>query len=231
MSTSHLQALFCLKCGAKLQEAVTDEGVTRRCCPQPAAQCGYIFYNNPVPVVAAIVEVFEPGQDAETEDGVVVLVRSHGWPENMYGLVTGFLEKGESCRAAVVREVKEELGLDCHVVKAYGVYDFQRFNQIIIAYHVRVQLQRPTRKKEGGVAVVVGGGGAGGSSSSSSSSNGSSNQELVLDTRELAGYKRVAVDQLRPWPHGTGLAVQDFLVDRMRERKAREAQQQQQSRL
>jgi NAD+ diphosphatase len=38
--------------------------------------------------------------------------------------------------------------------------------------------------------------------------------EIVLDSDELAGFKAVPVDKLRPWEFGTGAAVKDFLASR-----------------
>jgi NAD+ diphosphatase len=40
--------------------------------------------------------------------------------------------------------------------------------------------------------------------------------EIVLDTSELAGFKAVPVERLRPWDFGTGAAVRDFLAERAR---------------
>jgi len=81
---------YCPKCGTGLA-LVEVENKQRLKCPQPS--CDYVFWDNPVPVVAAIVE---------TERGVI-LVRNRSWPPKMYGLVTGFLEKGETPETAVLR--------------------------------------------------------------------------------------------------------------------------------
>jgi NAD+ diphosphatase len=89
--------------------------------------CGYVAYDNPTPVVAAIVE---------TPDGVI-LARGCGWPENMFALVAGFLERDEAPEDGVVREVKEELGLDATDVQLVGLFPFFQQNQIIIAYAMR----------------------------------------------------------------------------------------------
>jgi ADP-ribose pyrophosphatase YjhB (NUDIX family) len=115
--------VYCPRCARTLVER-EESGLVRRACPENT--CGFIFYDNPIPVVAALVEY----------DGAVVLVRSHGWPADWYGLVTGFLERGEAADAGALREVKEELGLDGRIVRLIGVYPFERMNQIIIAYHV-----------------------------------------------------------------------------------------------
>lgn len=114
---------YCPLCGTTPLEEREDGGRLRTACPA----CPYVFYDNPAPVVAALVEY----------DGDVLLVRNVGWPETWYGLVTGFLERGESAEEAVLRELKEELDLDGAIVGFIGVYSFFRMNQVILAYHVR----------------------------------------------------------------------------------------------
>ena len=121
-----MHARFCLKCGTALIDR-EDGGLPRRACP--AEGCGFVHYDNPVPVVAAVVELPEG----------VVLVRSRGWPEGLFGLVTGFLERGEEPHQAVLREVHEELGLEATLVDFIGIYGFERFNQVILAWHVRAE--------------------------------------------------------------------------------------------
>jgi NAD+ diphosphatase len=93
--------------------------------------CGYTHWNNPTPVLAAIVEY----------QGQVLLARNAAWPGKMFALITGFMEAGESPQQGVTREVKEETNLDCSEVNLVGVYDFQRMNQVIIAYHVKASGQ------------------------------------------------------------------------------------------
>jgi len=97
----------------------------RPCCSSD--ECSYVFWDNPTPVVAAIVEL----------DGSVVLVRNRLWPEGMFGLVTGFLERGETPDSAVIREVREELGLGGVIAGFVGYYSFFEMNQLILAFHVR----------------------------------------------------------------------------------------------
>lgn len=114
---------FCPWCGNRLN-IVDIGGKDRSVCQDD--RCGYVFWNNPTPVVAAIVE----------HNGNVILVRSHGWPEGWFGLVTGFLEQGEMPESAVLREVNEELGLNGKIGRYIGMYPFYEKNQFIIAYHV-----------------------------------------------------------------------------------------------
>jgi NAD+ diphosphatase len=112
----------CGSCGGTLAPIAGKPG--QRLCG--TAGCGRITYLSPVPVVAAIVE----------REGHIILVRSHGWPESWYGLVTGFLEPDESPEEAARREVGEELGLAVTASRLIGAYPFARMNQVIIAYHM-----------------------------------------------------------------------------------------------
>lgn len=123
MSTSFV---YCPKCAASLS-IQQRAGRDRQVCSAPG--CGFVHWGNPTPVVAALVE----------HEGQVLLVRSKGWPEKMYALVAGFLEADETPEAGVLREVKEELGLDGEVVRLIGLYPFELKNELIIAYHVRAR--------------------------------------------------------------------------------------------
>ncbi len=115
---------FCPRCGAKLVTRL-HHGRERALCE--AAGCGFVHWGNPTPVVAAIIE----------HEGQMLLARAKDWPEKMFALVTGFLEADESAEQGVLREVKEETGLDGEVVSLVGVYPFEVRNELIIAFHVR----------------------------------------------------------------------------------------------
>ena len=67
--------------------------------------------------------------------GQILLARNAAWPGKMYALITGFMEAGESPQEGVTREIAEETNLQVSALQLVGVYDFQRMNQVIIAYH------------------------------------------------------------------------------------------------
>ena len=120
--------LYCPNCAGLLQRIteVEDGGPKER---TRCAGCGWTHWNNPTPVLAAVIELPEAG-------GQLLLARNAAWPEKMFGLVTGFMEAGESPQEGIRREVFEETALQVDTVALLGVYDFQRMNQVIIAYHI-----------------------------------------------------------------------------------------------
>lgn len=91
--------------------------------------CEFIHWDNPTPVVAVIVE----------HEGAIVLANNFAWPEHIFSVITGFLEKGESAEQGAIREVKEELDLDSTHGELINIYPFARMNQIIMGYHVRAE--------------------------------------------------------------------------------------------
>jgi NADH pyrophosphatase NudC (nudix superfamily) len=119
---------FCPMCATPLQwrEELEDGGAKLRL---RCSACDYTHWNNPTPVLAAIVQVGEQ----------VLLARNAAWPGRRFALITGFMEAGETPEDGIAREVKEETNLDVQSLKLVGVYDFQRMNQVIIAHHALAQ--------------------------------------------------------------------------------------------
>jgi NAD+ diphosphatase len=118
---------FCPQCAAALQmlSAQEDGGPKQRL---RCAACGWTHWNNPTPVLAAVIELAD-------RDGQLLLARNAAWTSRMFGLITGFMEAGETPEDGISREVAEETSLQVDALKLIGVYDFQRMNQVIIAYH------------------------------------------------------------------------------------------------
>lgn len=114
---------FCPQCGNELQSIEVD-GKSRLACVDK--QCGYVYWNNPVPVVAALINY----------DGSYLIARNARWPEGIYSVITGYLEENETPEQAVVREVQEELGLTARSNQFIGHYSFFKKNQLILCYEV-----------------------------------------------------------------------------------------------
>ena len=115
---------YCPQCATALAQVTQREDggdKTRLRCPA----CDYTHWNNPTPVLAAVVQYH----------GQILLARNAAWSHRMFALITGFMEAGETPQEGITREIKEETNLETTALKLIGVYDFQRMNQIIIAYH------------------------------------------------------------------------------------------------
>ena len=122
---------FCPACATELQPIVANEDggeKTRLRCPA----CGWTHWNNPTPVLAAVIECVDRG-------GQVLLARNAAWSGRMFALITGFMEAGESPEEGIRREVMEETALQVDALRLIGVYEFQRMNQVIIAYHAEAR--------------------------------------------------------------------------------------------
>ena len=118
---------FCSACATPLRWLAQEEDGgerTRLRCPA----CGWTHWNNPTPVLAAVVECVDRG-------GVLLMARNAAWPGRKFGLITGFMEAGETPQEGIAREVAEETALQVESLALIGVYDFQRMNQVIVAYH------------------------------------------------------------------------------------------------
>jgi len=120
---------FCPNCATPLEwlASLEDSGTKERLrCPG----CGWTHWNNPTPVLAAVIECTD-------REGRLLLARNAAWSGKMFGLVTGFMEAGETPEEGTAREVVEETSLRVESLALIGVYDFQRMNQVLIAYHVQ----------------------------------------------------------------------------------------------
>jgi NAD+ diphosphatase len=94
---------FCGRCGTELRTKTTERAKE---CPQ----CGLLYFPRLAP---AIIVLVERGRE-------LLLARSRHFLPGMYGVLAGFVEPGESLEEAVVREVKEEVGLDVKDIRYFG---------------------------------------------------------------------------------------------------------------
>ncbi len=93
----HRHHRFCANCGAA---TVVHEGGQVRRCPV----CKTSHFPRTDPVVIMLVE---------SERGLL-LGRRPGWPAGRYSLLAGFVAPGETAEDAVVREVREESGIEAY---------------------------------------------------------------------------------------------------------------------
>ena len=115
----HATHRFCGRCGGKT-EPVSGE-LAKRC-----TQCGMMHYPRLSP--AAIVLVRKGDE--------ILLARSPGFPNGMYSVLAGFVEPGESIEETVVREVREETGIEVTDVTYFGSQPWPFPNSLMIGFTV-----------------------------------------------------------------------------------------------
>lgn len=162
---------YCLIC-ASLLVTKWQESKERLCCSD--LSCKFVLWNNPIPVVGGIIE---------TEEGVV-LCHNRLWPTEVYSLITGFVDTNESPTDAILRELKEELGLVGFTPSLVGIYPYTEQNQIIIVYHI---------KAEGQIILSE------------------EIDAVKLYTKEQLNDWPFGQENLPGWPFGCGWAIGDWL--------------------
>jgi 8-oxo-dGTP diphosphatase len=103
---------YCPFCREELEarRVPPDEGPMRRVC----SACGYVQWGNSKPSSSGILV---------REDGKILLAKRAREPfKDYWDIPGGFLDAGEHPEAGVIREFREETGLEIEVVSLIGVY-------------------------------------------------------------------------------------------------------------
>lgn len=96
---------FCATCGSP---TASEEGGHLRICTN--ACCGQQDFPRTDPAIIVLV----------SSEGRCLLGRQATWSENLYSIIAGFVEPGESLEAAVAREVREETGVRVEQVRYHS---------------------------------------------------------------------------------------------------------------
>jgi len=105
------QRKFCVYCGGPVAKKKEDS-VWRDFC----SECRSFFYDNPLPVVSAIVDVSRE----------ILLVKRDRAPfQGRWCLPTGFAEAGENIEEAVLRELGEETGIRGRISRLLDVDSYK----------------------------------------------------------------------------------------------------------
>lgn len=108
---------FCGQCGAP---TITKDDEMAKVCPK----CGFTSFTRLSPaVITAIIK-----------DGKLLMALHTRTPGNMYGLIAGFVEPGETLTEAVQRETMEEVGLKVKNIKYFGSQPWPYPNSLMIGF-------------------------------------------------------------------------------------------------
>lgn len=108
---------FCGVCGTPTERNRRER--VKRC---PA--CGHTSYPRLAPAIIVAI----------TKGDQLLLARSHRHPPDLYSVLAGFVEPGESLEECVIREIKEEVGLDVKNIRYFGSQPWPFPHSLMIAF-------------------------------------------------------------------------------------------------
>jgi NAD+ diphosphatase len=96
---------YCSRCGAPLKAKMIERA-------KECLKCGALYFPRLAPAIIVLVE----------RGNQLLLARSRHFMSGMYSVIAGFVEPGETLEEAVVREVREEVGI---AIKSIHYFDSQ----------------------------------------------------------------------------------------------------------
>ncbi|HEY5585326.1 MAG TPA: NAD(+) diphosphatase, partial [Ruminiclostridium sp.] len=108
---------FCGRCGSSTQPQPSERA---KICPK----CGFISYPRICP--ATITAIFK--------DDKILLAHAAAFKGNLYSLIAGFLEPGETLEECVKREIMEEVSLKVKNIKYFGSQPWPFPNSMMIGF-------------------------------------------------------------------------------------------------
>ena len=115
-----VQHRFCGRCGTAT-DGVAGERVKK--CPG----CAATFYPRISPAVIVLIE----------RDDSVLLARNATFPRPWFSTLAGFVEPGESLEETVVREVREEVGVEVGDLRYFGSQPWPFGRSLMVGFNAR----------------------------------------------------------------------------------------------
>ncbi len=133
----HRDSRFCTHCGSA--SSITDAGWTRTC-----GRCDHVEYPRQDP--AMIVAVFD-------DEERLLLAHNVAWRPRVMSLIAGFVDAGEDPERTVIRELREEVGIEVDNVEFIGAQPWPFPRSTMIAYRARLAAQRLQVPRPDGIEI------------------------------------------------------------------------------
>ncbi len=108
---------FCSQCGSETEKR---KDMLARQCPK----CAFTMFPRISPAVIVLVE----------QGNRVLLARARRFREEVYSVIAGFVEPGETLEETVQREVKEETGIEVGNIRYFGSQPWPFPDSLMIAF-------------------------------------------------------------------------------------------------
>jgi NAD+ diphosphatase len=109
--------IFCCRCGNRTGAKTTERAKE---CPQ----CGLIIYPHISPAIIVAV----------TKGREILLANSRRFHSQLFSVLAGFVEPGETLEETVKREVKEETGIEVRNIRYFGSQPWPFPNSLMVAF-------------------------------------------------------------------------------------------------
>ncbi len=113
---------FCGRCGLPAIEHSRDRAIICQACK---------IHSYPRLSPSIIVLIHRQGE--------VLLARNQRFPQGMYSTLAGFVEPGESIEETVIREVKEEVGVNVTNLEYHGSQPWPFPNSLMLGFHAEYE--------------------------------------------------------------------------------------------
>jgi NAD+ diphosphatase len=131
LMTWHTTNKYCGRCGSKT-ELKKDERAT--VCPE----CNLVVFPKISPAVIVAI----------TCSNKILLAKGKNYKGDFYALIAGYVDVGESIEETVVREVKEEVGLDIKNLKYYKSQPWPFSSSLMLGFTAEADDTQPIRIDE-----------------------------------------------------------------------------------
>ncbi|OGI08844.1 MAG: NADH pyrophosphatase [Candidatus Margulisbacteria bacterium GWF2_35_9] len=122
----YAQNQFCGKCGTRTQQKSDERALI---CPN----CNTIVFPKISPaIIVAIIS-----------NNKLLLARNASFPASWYSLIAGYADVGESLEETVIREVKEEVGLDVKNIRYYRSQPWPISSSMMIGFIAEADENQP----------------------------------------------------------------------------------------
>ena len=108
---------FCGRCGVQMEPQSAERA---KRCPR----CGLLHFPRLAPAIIVLVE----------RGDKLLMARSRHFASGMYSVLAGFVEPGESLEGAVIREVKEEVGISIKDIQYFGSQSWPFPHSLMIGF-------------------------------------------------------------------------------------------------
>lgn len=112
-----LTSRFCGRCGHKNEDKADERA---KICPE----CGLVLYPRISPAVITVV----------VREQKILLAHSNRFKSNMYSLIAGFVEPGETLEDAVQREIMEEVGIRVKNIRYFSSQPWPYPDSLMIGF-------------------------------------------------------------------------------------------------